>query len=155
MLQDLMNAIARMEGFFNTGNTVAKRNNNPGNLMYAGQRGAIGKDSSGFAIFGSIEDGWAALKRQIELDAGRGHTKQFTEGVARHDAVRKQVDRCEVVREIPHPPVAPILHDSRKAHPCEMVAVNRGRKVPGRRANSAVPPRPAGNWCIAARRAAP
>lgn len=47
------------------------RNNNPGNLMYAGQPGAIGQDSKGLAIFDTWSDGLAALKRQIALDASR------------------------------------------------------------------------------------
>lgn len=47
------------------------RNNNPGNLRYAGQPGAIGQDSRGFAIFDSWESGMAALQRQIALDASR------------------------------------------------------------------------------------
>lgn len=51
-----------------------QRNNNPGNLMYAGQAGAIGQDEAGFAIFETVEAGWRALERQIELDANRGHT---------------------------------------------------------------------------------
>jgi hypothetical protein len=41
------------------------RNNNPGNLKYAGQPGAVGADPQGFAIFGSVEDGWNALYRQL------------------------------------------------------------------------------------------
>jgi hypothetical protein len=41
------------------------RNNNPGNLKFAGQAGAVGADPQGFAIFSSIEDGWAALYRQL------------------------------------------------------------------------------------------
>lgn len=47
------------------------RNNNPGNLMYAGQPGAIGADSRGLAIFSTWDEGLAALKRQIALDASR------------------------------------------------------------------------------------
>lgn len=48
------------------------RNKNPGNLKYAGQAGAIGKDAEGFAIFRTQEDGYAAMRRQIELDFRRG-----------------------------------------------------------------------------------
>lgn len=42
--------------------------------MYAGQKDAIGKDDKGFAVFRTIEDGWSALYRQIELDKSRGLT---------------------------------------------------------------------------------
>lgn len=41
------------------------RNNNPGNLKFAGQAGATGADAQGFAVFGSMEAGWAALYRQL------------------------------------------------------------------------------------------
>lgn len=69
----LATAVAEFEGFFKFGSRAA-RNNNPGNLKYAGQAGAIGADSAGFAIFPSPDAGWSALERQIALDAGRGYT---------------------------------------------------------------------------------
>ena len=69
----LAEAIAQMEGF-NTPGTVAQRNDNPGNLRFVGQAGATGKDSKGFAIFPTAEEGWQALQAQIALDAGRGLT---------------------------------------------------------------------------------
>jgi len=47
---------------------LSVRNNNPGNLKFANQAGAIGADSRGFAIFDSPESGMAAMRRQIELD---------------------------------------------------------------------------------------
>ncbi len=62
-------AIARQEGYSIPGSRAA-RNNNPGNLRASSL--AIGKDAGGFAIFASAADGWAALERQIALDAGRG-----------------------------------------------------------------------------------
>lgn len=52
----------------------AVRNNNPGNLKYAGQSGATGKDQDGFAIFENPEAGFNALYNQILLDSNRGHT---------------------------------------------------------------------------------
>ena len=51
--------------------TLADRNNNPGNLRFAGQKGAILGDK-GFARFPTPQDGFNALKRQILLDAKRG-----------------------------------------------------------------------------------
>lgn len=68
--QDLMNLIGRMEGW-GIANSVSTRNNNPGNLRYVGQSGALGPDSKGYAIFTSPEAGMSALQRQIELDASR------------------------------------------------------------------------------------
>lgn len=53
--------------------TLASRNNNPGNLRFANQEGAIPGDK-GFAKFETPEDGYVALQNQIELDKGRGHT---------------------------------------------------------------------------------
>lgn len=52
-------------------NSLAQKNNNPGNLRFAGQRGAV-VGAGGFAKFETIEDGFAALGRQINLDASRG-----------------------------------------------------------------------------------
>jgi len=63
-IQTWAQAIAQFEGF-NTAGTVAARNNNPGNLKFAGQAGATGQDSSGFAIFPSTAAGWQALYNQL------------------------------------------------------------------------------------------
>jgi hypothetical protein len=48
-------------------------NNNPGNLRYAGQAGSVGSNK-GYAVFTTPEAGWAALERQLQLDASRGDT---------------------------------------------------------------------------------
>ena len=58
------NAIAQQEGFGNPGNRPT-RNNNPGDLKYAGQSGATGKDSAGFAIFPDASTGFQALYNQL------------------------------------------------------------------------------------------
>jgi len=47
---------------------LSVRNNNPGNLRFANQRGAIGKDKNGFAIFPTPEAGMEAMRRQIAKD---------------------------------------------------------------------------------------
>jgi hypothetical protein len=47
------------------------RNNNPGNLKFAGQAGAHQGDD-GFAVFNSMEEGVAASKHQLQLYADRG-----------------------------------------------------------------------------------
>jgi hypothetical protein len=63
-------------------NPLNQRLNNPGNLGYAGQPGAIpakvwdpvaGKYVT-YAQFDSMDSGWAALDRQLALDASRGLT---------------------------------------------------------------------------------
>lgn len=47
------------------------RNNNPGNLMFAGQPGATA-DPQGFAVFPTMQEGWEANVRQLQLYGGRG-----------------------------------------------------------------------------------
>ena len=57
------------------GSSVAERHNNPGNLVFAGQRGAtVGETVAGhtFAKFKSTEEGVAALYRQLQLYQKRG-----------------------------------------------------------------------------------
>lgn len=51
------------------------RNNNPGNLNFAGQAGATKEGGAGgrFAVFGSQQEGIAALVRQLDLYIGRGN----------------------------------------------------------------------------------
>lgn len=65
-------AIQTQEGWF-PGST-SYRNNNPGNLMYAGQAGAIGQDANGFAVFPDSTTGFNALVAQVQLDQNRGYT---------------------------------------------------------------------------------
>jgi hypothetical protein len=65
----IASAIQNQEGFFP--GSVAYRNNNPGNLVYAGQPGAS-PGVGGFAAFDTLADGQAALQNQITLDAVRG-----------------------------------------------------------------------------------
>lgn len=58
-----------------SGTSVAERHNNPGNLVFAGQRGAtVGETVAGhtFARFKSTEAGIAALYRQLQLYQKRG-----------------------------------------------------------------------------------
>jgi hypothetical protein len=57
-------AIQAFEGW--TEGSVSYRNNNPGNLKYAHQKGAIGIDPAGFAVFPTYEAGWQALMAQLE-----------------------------------------------------------------------------------------
>lgn len=74
-------AVQKQEGYYP--GSIAYTNNNPGNLMYAGQAGAIGKDANGFAVFPDYATGFQALLNQISLDANRGMTiSQFTASYA-------------------------------------------------------------------------
>lgn len=54
--------------------SVGARNNNPGNLRFAHQKGAVGADAKGFAIFRTWQEGVDAARSQIALDASRGLT---------------------------------------------------------------------------------
>jgi hypothetical protein len=74
----------RADGGWNTAST-GYRNNNPGNLVYAGQPGAIPLPSRDpnmagagnnvtYARFDTLENGILATERQLALDAGRGLT---------------------------------------------------------------------------------
>jgi hypothetical protein len=62
----LASIIAYQEGFYKKGYiTRAQKNHNQGNLIFVGQSKAIGKDDKGFAIFANDQDGWEALKFQL------------------------------------------------------------------------------------------
>lgn len=69
--QTIAATIQQMEGYYP--GTVAYVNNNPGNLMYAGQAGAT-KSPSGYAVFPSYDAGYQALLNQIQNYANRGLT---------------------------------------------------------------------------------
>jgi hypothetical protein len=65
-------AIQKQEGWYP--GSPSYRNNNPGNLIYVGQSGAIGADANGFAVFPDYSTGYQALVNQLNLDASRGMT---------------------------------------------------------------------------------
>ena len=65
----IANAIQNQEGYYP--GSLSFQNNNPGNLVYAGQPGAT-LGPGGFAVFASYADGYSAMVNQIQLDATRG-----------------------------------------------------------------------------------
>jgi len=75
-------AIQRHEGYFANSTqgypngSRSFRNKNPGNLRYAQQAKAIGKDEDNFAIFATYQDGFNALKGMI-LNAAKGNSKIY------------------------------------------------------------------------------
>jgi len=75
-------AIFHFEGGLPTSRNV--RNNNPGNLKFAGQPGAIGKDDQGFAKFDSMASGWAALTRQLNRYVQEYPTFSLTQMMSRY-----------------------------------------------------------------------
>lgn len=72
-VQTIAATIQQVEGYYP--GSIAYRNNNPGNLIYAGQAGAV-PGAGGFAKFATYQDGLDALNSQIQLYAGRGLTIQ-------------------------------------------------------------------------------
>ena len=69
VLSTLAQAIQQQEGYYP--GSLAWQNNNPGNLVYAGQYGAS-PGAGGFASFPTYAAGFNALENQINLDAVRG-----------------------------------------------------------------------------------
>jgi hypothetical protein len=67
----IASTIQTVEGYYP--GSIAYQNNNPGNLVYAGQPGATA-GAGGFAVFDSYASGWAALENQVQLYASRGLT---------------------------------------------------------------------------------
>ena len=70
LIDQLAQAIAQMEGF-NVANSVAQRNNNPGNLTASPY--ATG-NVNGYSVFPDVATGWEALNYQLGLYAQRGLT---------------------------------------------------------------------------------
>lgn len=74
----LAEAIAHFEGFYKN-DTLAKKNNNPGNLR--NWDSSLPKSTGGYDIFPSVERGFNALHRQVVKNIGRGLTlREFFEG---------------------------------------------------------------------------
>lgn len=61
----------------------ASRNNNPGNLKFAGQPGAV-PSSDGFAVFPSLDAGYAALNRQLTKTLNEQPSLTLTQFYARY-----------------------------------------------------------------------
>jgi hypothetical protein len=68
---------ATVHGIYYPKGTLSYRNNNPGNIKYAGQKGTIGKDTQSHAIFKSYQDGWNALITQLTI-AASGKSKVYS-----------------------------------------------------------------------------
>jgi hypothetical protein len=66
-VDDLAQAIARFEGFYQP-NSLAARNNNPGNLRSWGSYPVV----NGYVKFPDVATGWGALKVQVLKNIDRG-----------------------------------------------------------------------------------
>lgn len=71
-IEALATRIATREGWYR--DSLPRRLNNPGALVYAGQRYAI-VGRRGFAYFDTAAHGWAALERDLNKKFGRGMTR--------------------------------------------------------------------------------
>ena len=69
VVDQIAQSIARQEGY-NVSGSIAQRNNNPGNLRTWGSN----PTSGGFVVFSTPEEGWEALRRQVQLNINRGLT---------------------------------------------------------------------------------
>lgn len=77
----LLEAMAHMEGFFQTGSRP-QRNNNPLDLIWgpeASKFGAIQGDPR-FAVFPDIKTGWIAAQRWLSVPAGFDSNHQLIHG---------------------------------------------------------------------------
>jgi hypothetical protein len=68
-VEQFARAIADHEGFTSGASGLARVNNNPGNLKYIGQHGAV-RGEKGFAKFATLQDGWDALENDILAKMG-------------------------------------------------------------------------------------
>jgi len=71
LIDSFAQAIGQMEGF-NSPGTIARANNNPGNLRSWGNL----PTANGYAVFPTEQAGWDALKLQIQKNIDRGLTLQ-------------------------------------------------------------------------------
>jgi len=81
-IKTLADAIQRVEGYIPPNaqypqGSLAYQNNNPGNLRYAGQPGAVQactQNNGCFAKFPTYDAGYQALENQIQIQAAQGQT---------------------------------------------------------------------------------
>jgi hypothetical protein len=73
----LAQLIAEQEGFGRPG-TIPTTDNNPGDLRHSPHSSHAAEDPNAIGKIDTVEDGWADLERQLELDAARGLTLEQT-----------------------------------------------------------------------------
>lgn len=88
-LENMARAIMDFEGWFE--GSAAQRNNNPGNIKFAGQPGAIGKDNQGHAIFETFEAGWNALINQLRI-AFEGTSRVYNPSMSLYEFFSKYAE---------------------------------------------------------------
>jgi len=81
-IKRMAEAIAYAEGYYGPGDPVPRRLNNPGDLK-ASSVPAIGTDTAGHLHFATIELGWLALYRQLQLIVdGRSRVYKLDDTIA-------------------------------------------------------------------------
>lgn len=110
------------------GNTRGERNNNPGNLNFAGQRGAhLEAGSNGrFAAFNTPEDGLSALKNQLTLYNTRDHLDTVSDIISKYAPASDNNHTADYIEA-----VAQKLHAGKDQHlgklsPAAMAAIMHG-----------------------------
>ena len=79
-------AIKQHEGYFKGSRSY--RNNNPANARFVGQKGAIGRDDKGFAVFATYSDGMKYLQAML-LNAATGKSKIYKPTMTLYDFFAK------------------------------------------------------------------
>lgn len=133
-------AISEMEGYTKTGSR-ADRNNNPGNMRSWGKTPIV----DGFARFATPADGWAALRRQVQKNIGRGLTlREFFGGkyerlVSVTEGAPGEVIINETRGRVIYGGYAPDSDGNRSTHYAEFVAKRVGIEADEKRAAIDIP----------------
>lgn len=122
LISSIASAISKMEGY-NILTSVARKNNNPGNLRTWPNVASVG----GFAKFKRGEDGWKALYQQIESNIfGRGRNDPFharaKEGLTLREFFGGQRDHNHQVIVGGYPGYAPAADNNNPDHYAKYVA---------------------------------
>ena len=89
-ISEMARAIQSFEGW--SERSISQLNNNPGNLKFAGQPGAVSKDGQGHAIFDSYASGWLALLNQIRI-AVDGTSRIYNPDMSFYDFFSKYAEK--------------------------------------------------------------
>ncbi len=82
MVEAMMQAIARAEGFYVNG-SLPQRANNPGDLTDDGDVGYGTLGGAHITVYASVDDGWAALRKKVtRMLAGHSRTYPITLSLA-------------------------------------------------------------------------
>lgn len=113
-MSKLAHAVAKMEGFGILG-ALPTRNNNPGDLRHAPGEIHAG-DPNAVGAFGTADEGWEALERQLQIDADRGLTLRsfvYTYAPPNENDSQRYLDfLCAQLNCNPNTPLFQVLEDN-------------------------------------------